>query len=119
MTKLEGANLREARLTDANLLVPSLVNAKIFRDSRNCDGSHHKSRKRSNQQQTIESVQDVFEKYRELKNLSPDRKSYFRGERCNTWELRPSVMRHSQNEENSLRERESSMLLELMIKTTI
>ena len=116
MAKLEGANLRGAYLAGANLLVPSLMNAKIFKEVRSLDGSHHKSGKHFSQQQTIKSIEDVFEKYRDLKKLYPDRKFYFRGECFNNWELRPSVMRHSQNGESSLRERESSMLLELMIR---
>ncbi|MCY3595057.1 MAG: FRG domain-containing protein [Rhodothermaceae bacterium] len=116
MTTLDGVNLREARLTGANLLVSSLVNEKIFREVRSRDGLHNKLSKKVSRRQTIRSIEDVFEKCRNLKNLHPDRAFYFRGECCNGWELRPSVMRHSQNEESSLRERESSMLLELMIR---
>lgn len=116
MTTLEGANLRGAHLTGANLLVPSLVNAKIFKEVRSHDGIQHELRKQFGQQQTIKSIEDVFEKYRDLKNLYTDRTFYFRGECCDNWELRPSVMRYSNNEESSLRERESSMLLELMVR---
>lgn len=116
MTTLEGANLRGAHLTGANLLVPSFMRAKIFNEVRSQDGLHHKLREQFSQQQTIKSIEDVFKKYRDLKKLYPDRTFYFRGECSNNWELRPSVMRHSQNEESNLRERESSMLLELMIR---
>lgn len=116
MTTLEGANLRGAHLKGANLLVPSLMKAKIFNEVRSHDGLHHKLREQFSQQQTIKSIEDVFKEYRDLKKLYPDRTFYFRGECSNNWELRPSVMRHSQNEQNNLRERESSMLLELMIR---
>lgn len=58
----------------------------------------------------IRSIEDLLNECRNLKKrCSDDVQFYFRGERCDTWELRPSVMRCF-----SFRENESEMLNELM-----
>ena len=57
----------------------------------------------------IKSIEILLEECHNLQNRPNDNLLYFRGECCNSWELRPSVMRHS-----SFREKESEMLNELM-----
>ena len=58
----------------------------------------------------IKSIEDLLKKCRNLKErCDNDVQFYFRGQSCDSWELRPSVMRRS-----SLREKESEMLNELM-----
>ena len=57
----------------------------------------------------IESIEDLLKECRDLQNKHPDDQLYFRGECCDSWKLRPSLMRRS-----SFRENESEMLNELM-----
>ena len=60
----------------------------------------------------IKSIEDLLKKCRDLKDkerCADNVQFYFRGESCDSWELRPSVMRCS-----SLQEKESEMLNELM-----
>ena len=57
----------------------------------------------------INSLEDLLKACRDLQNKHPDDQLYFRGECCDSWNLRPSLMRRS-----SFRENESEMLNELM-----
>ena len=64
----------------------------------------------SNSDEKIKSIECLLKECRDLKKRHADNvQFYFRGESCDSWELRPSVMRRS-----SLREKESEMLNELM-----
>ena len=63
-----------------------------------------------NDNKEIKSIENLLEACRDLQNEhGDDVQFYFRGERSASWELRPSVMRHS-----SFRENEGVMLNELM-----
>ena len=60
----------------------------------------------------IRSIEDLLHECRNLKKrCSDDVQLYFRGQRRDSWELRPSVMRRF-----SFRENESEMLNELMTR---
>lgn len=64
----------------------------------------------SNSDEKIKSIKDLLKQCRDLKKRYADNvQFYFRGESCDSWELRPSVMRRP-----SLQENESEMLNELM-----
>ena len=62
----------------------------------------------------IRSVSELLERCFEIKSQNKDFTLYFRGERDHTWDLRPSVMRPSDEGEFKLRTNESEMLSELM-----
>ena len=62
----------------------------------------------------INCVADLIEACFDLGAHHTDNVLYFRGEHTDAWELRPSVMRCSQEGKFSLRAREGEMLLELM-----
>lgn len=64
---------------------------------------------RDNDNKKIKSIETLLEECHDLQNRPNDDLLYFRGECCNSWELRPSVMRRF-----SFREKESEMLNELM-----
>ena len=64
---------------------------------------------RDNANKKIKSIEILLEECHNLQNRPNDDLLYFRGECCNSWELRPSVMRRF-----SFREKESEMLNELM-----
>lgn len=64
----------------------------------------------SNSDEKLKSIEDLLRQCRDLKKRYADNvQLYFRGERCDSWELRPSVMRRP-----GLQENESEMLNELM-----
>ena len=74
------------------------------------DESQNAGTDQSNSDEKIKSIESLLKKCRDLKKRYADNvQFYFRGESCDSWELRPSVMRHS-----SLQEKESEMLNELM-----
>ena len=63
-----------------------------------------------NSAEKIKSIEGLLKECRDLKKRYADNvQFYFRGESCDSWELRPSVMRRP-----SLQENESEMLNELM-----
>ncbi len=101
--KLDSANLIDADLTGAILLFSKLWKAKLY----GCQNTRTRCKKE------ITSIEDLLKTCRKLKkkykNKCLDYVLYFRGERCDSWELRPSVMRCSK-----LYEKESKMLNELM-----
>ena len=59
-------------------------------------------------------VADLIRECTELEASHTDNVIYLRGERTNTWDLHPSVMRRAQDAELSLRDKEGDMLLDLM-----
>lgn len=62
-----------------------------------------------NDNKKIESIENLLKECRDLQNQHPDDQFYFRGEGCDSWELRPSVMRDFNFQKN-----ESEMLNDLM-----
>ena len=70
----------------------------------------------SKQEKKIISIECLLEEchYLRDKHKDDDVLFYFRGEICNSWELRPSVMRRSKKGEFKLRASEGEMLLDLM-----
>ena len=101
--KLDSANLIKSDLTGAILLFSKLWKAKLY----GCQNTRTSCKKE------ITSIEDLLKACRKLKkkykNKCLDYVLYFRGERCDSWELRPSVMRCCK-----LYEKESKMLNELM-----
>lgn len=74
------------------------------------DESQHDRTAQGNSDAKIKSIEDLLKECRNLKKRCADNvQLYFRGESCDSWELRPSVMRRS-----SLQKNESEMLNELM-----
>lgn len=74
------------------------------------DESQHDRTAQGNSDEKIKNIEDLLKECRNLKKRCADNvQLYFRGERCDSWELRPSVMRRS-----SLQKNESEMLNELM-----
>ena len=57
----------------------------------------------------IKSIENLLKECRDLQKKHPDDLLYFRGEGCDSWELRPSVMR-----DFNFRKNESEMLNDLM-----
>ena len=99
------ANLTNADLTDANLINVNLLFSKLW-EARLYE---HQNTSHGNDNNEIKSIEDLLKACRDLKNKYPDYVLYFRGERCDSWVLQPSVMRCSK-----LYEKESEMLNELM-----
>ena len=67
------------------------------------------------EEKKIPSVGCLLKAYQCIKkNYGDDIQFYFRGERCDSWELRPSVMRYPTKSQSNLSERESEMLFDLM-----
>ncbi len=64
---------------------------------------------RENGNEEIKSIENLLAACRDLQKKHPDDLLYFRGEGCDSWELRPSVMR-----DFNLRKNESEMLNDLM-----
>ena len=112
-TNLKSALLRGANLTNAILSGTSLWEAKIFREESNKKGLFSKSERLCNQKQNLECIENLLDICRELNKNYPDHVLYFRGERTNEWELRPSVMRHTEKGKANLLERERVMLRNL------
>ena len=72
--------------------------------------SQNNGANRENSNREIKSIENLLKECRDLQNEhGDDVQLYFRGESRDSWDLRPSVMRHS-----SFREKESEMLNELM-----
>ena len=71
---------------------------------------------RENGKKETKSIEDLLEACRDLQNQHPDDQLYFRGERNDSWDLRPSVMRCSRGSKISFpfRAWEGEMLNELM-----
>ena len=76
------------------------------------DESQNDGIDQANSDKKIRSIEDLLHECRNLKKpCSDDVQLYFRGQRRDSWELRPSVMRRF-----SFRENESEMLNELMTR---
>ncbi|MXX96231.1 MAG: FRG domain-containing protein [Rhodothermaceae bacterium] len=65
---------------------------------------------------TVECIEDFLEACRVIKSHLPDAILFFRGEAVSGWDLRPSVMRQSQEGKFRLRANEGKMLLDLMAR---
>ena len=117
---LENANLSCATLTGTDLTTANLTatdltwsrpwKAKLFRDSHPSTRAH----KHSKYNKRINCVADLIKECTDLGSHSTNYLRYFRGERTSMWELRPSIMRRSQDDKFSLRAMESNMLLDFM-----
>lgn len=65
---------------------------------------------------TIKSIENLLKTCRNLKNKHHGDQLYFRGECCDSWELRPSIMRDATEDKSTLRASEGEMLLDLMAR---
>lgn len=108
--KLKGADLSIAYLLGADLGWSRPWEAKLYPDrdlTLNLDPNTVDGRR-------VKCIGDLLEACSDLRLYYPDHVLYFRGERTNSWKLRPSVMRRSKQGVFNLRDREGEMLLELM-----
>ena len=108
--KLLGTDLSASTLTGADLGWSRPWQAKLYPDSTPRPHTTIDNDKR------INCIADLIKECRDLGARHADDVLYFRGERTNAWDLRPSVMRRSKEDRFSLRVRESNMLLELMAR---
>ena len=69
-----------------------------------------------NDNKKIESIENLLKECRDLQNQHPDDQFYFRGEGRDSWDLRPSVMRCSEEDKDKFpfRAWEGEMLNDLM-----
>ncbi len=120
--KLIGANLLRARPWEANLYMPTTEDAASFlpyRDEVTDQYVMQSDAEREISEKKIKNVAGLLKACRALGETYGDSfkydaiQFYFRGEKCSSWELRPSLMRHC-----GIRwmegEKEGKMLLELM-----
>ena len=107
-TDLVGVNL-----TGADLGWSRFWQAKLYPDSTHVVKSvaHPET---GNTSQRIESVADLIERCLEMRNRNDGLTLYFRGERDSSWDLRPSVMRPSNDGTFKLRPQEGEMLRDLI-----
>ncbi len=112
---LRGANLSMANLVGTDLVESEPWQAKLYRghmsystfgEARISTGS-------------IQCIEDLLEACRIVKSHLPDAILFFRGEAENGWDLRPSVMRHSNEGQSRFRANEAKMLLDLMARRPI
>ena len=107
---LKDTDLIQADLTGADLSWSRPWEARLFQD-------RHPTTKPDTQachSKRITCVADLIRECTKLEAFHADNVIYLRGERTNTWNLRPSVMRRAQDAKFSLRDKESDMLLDLM-----
>ena len=114
-TNLDEANLQNANLIQADIPYSRIWKSKLFEDTNNTP--HQRlTREISNVRDLLYVLNSIVNKLKELSISlrNPDTpRLYFRGERCDCWDLRPSVMR--QKDGNFIhRSRESKMLTDLM-----
>ena len=64
----------------------------------------------------IKSIENLLKTCRDLQDKHHDDQLYFRGECCDSWELRPSIMRDATEDKATLRASEGEMLLDLMAR---
>lgn len=71
---------------------------------------------RENSNREIKSIENLLKACRDLQNQHPDDQFYFRGESSDSWDLRPSVMRRSEEDKDKFpfRAWEGEMLNEIM-----
>ena len=110
---LTDARLESANLTKAILFEASLWEARLFDEELNKRGGLSASNGTVGSNQYITCIEELLTECRTLNRQHTDHVLYFRGERTNEWELRPSVMRQPENGQISFRERESDMLRDL------
>ena len=107
-TDLVGVNL-----TGADLGWSRFWQAKLYPDSQEVVKSVSQP-DAQNTGQRIESVADLIKRCLEMRNRNEGLTFYFRGERNGAWELRPSVMRSSEDGTFRLRTHEGEMLRDLI-----
>ena len=120
---LGGADLSSATLQETDLVGVNLTGAdlgwsrfwqaKLFPDSTDVVKSVAPP-DAGNKDQRIERVSDLIERCLEMRNRYEGLTLYFRGERDSAWDLRPSVMRPSNDETFKLRAHEGEMLRDLI-----
>ncbi len=108
--KLNDAKLIDANLTGADLGGSQFWQAKLFQPPINLE----KPQLHPESPIEIKSVADLIERCFEIKERYKGLTLYFRGERDCTWDLRPSVMRPSDDGTFKLRAHEGEMLRELI-----
>ena len=114
-TNLSQAVLANTRLSSANLVGTDLGGShpwksRLYPSGASWPGKRGARTGRAN----ISSVASLLRKCRTVQGAHPHDVLYFRGEHCNTWELRPSAMRSNDQGEYRYRVHESDMLLDLM-----
>ena len=106
--KLEDTDLVQINLTGADLSWSRFWQARLYPDFKGVAKSVSPKLK------SIGSVSDLIANCFELKKHYPGLTLYFRGERDGAWDLRPSVMRPSNDGTFRLRAHEGEMLRELI-----
>lgn len=114
-TNLDETNLQNANLVQADISYSQIWKSKLFGDTKNT--THERvTGKISNVTELLGILNRIVNKLKELSISlwNPDtRRLYFRGERCDCWDLRPSITR--QNYRNIMdSNEESKMLTDLM-----
>ena len=107
---LKGTDLTAVDLTGAVLAGSRPWQARLFRAS----DSTASPEIQAGHGRRITRVADLIDECAELEAFHTDSLLYLRGEHTNTWELRPSVMRSTQDAKFSIRDKEGEMLLDLM-----
>ena len=115
-TILKSACLKGARLTNAVFYDTALWEAKIFRENPFNNESLSEPARLENHNGCMTCIEDLLGVCRTLNEQHTNRVLYFRGERTNEWELRPSVMRQANGGEIDYRVQESVMLRDLQSK---
>ncbi len=124
---LAGANLDgtifKDRVFDATLTGTNLSQAEPWKavlywyENDGTLQSHEKieTKSSSTKEKKIQSIGCILKAFQSIKKKYRNEiQFYFRGERCDSWELRPSVMRYPTKSQSNLSERESEMLFDLM-----
>ena len=103
-------DLVQVNLTGADLGWSRFWQAKLYPDTKHVVNSIAHTR---DTVQRIESVADLIERCFEMRSRNEGLTLYFRGERDSAWDLRPSVMRPSDDGTFKLRTHEGEMLTRL------
>lgn len=128
MADFTDANLTMAKIEDVNFRAATLIGADIthteFRKSVLHFPEIGMPKPPPRLRKEIKSIGHVVRRWRSLENyyktgleessLNEDRVFYFRGQRAESWELRPSVMRSLPGKGFVFRKKEGEMLLDLM-----
>ena len=112
---LSNADLTSTDLTGADLSYSKPWKANLYKRASDT-GQSIADEARDELKKKIKSIECLLKKCRFLRDNHKNDNVlfYFRGEICNSWKLRPSVMRPSEKDEFKLRESEGKMLLDLM-----
>ena len=110
---LMDTDLVHVNLSGADLGWSRIWQAKLCPDSEDVAESVSQSRVPTTIQ-TIESVAELIERCLEMRERNEGLSLYFRGERDRSWDLRPSVMRPSDDDTFRLRTHEGEMLRDLI-----